>query len=58
MYAEISLLVFTHTYYYVFQPPIIPKVYYEGDTRNFDDYPDTWRIRSVTEEELELFDDF
>ncbi|ODM97428.1 Protein kinase DC2 [Orchesella cincta] len=39
-------------------PPIIPKVYFEGDTRNFDSYPDTWRIQTVTEDELEQFDDF
>ena len=43
-----------------FQPPIIPRVSYDGDTRNFDDYPDTdWKSApSVGEMEQKLFEDF
>jgi len=42
------------------KPPILPKVSYEGDTRNFDDYPETdWRqVNTITERELRRFDDF
>merc|ERR1712212_812129 len=47
-------------YYKQLKPPIIPKVSYDGDTRNFDDYPETdWRqVPSVTEREFRMFDDF
>jgi len=47
-------------YYKQLKPPIIPKVSYDGDTRNFDDYPETdWRqVPSVTEREYRMFDDF
>merc|ERR1719382_1467480 len=47
-------------YYKQLKPPIVPKVSYEGDTRNFDDYPETdWRqVPSVTEREFRMFDDF
>lgn len=40
--------------------PIIPKVMYEGDTSNFDDYPEMdWKaIRPLEESELKLFEDF
>ena len=31
-------------YYKQLKPPIIPKVSYEGDTRNFDDYPETVKL--------------
>jgi len=40
------------------QPPIIPKIFYAGDTQNFESYPDTWDMKSITEEELEMFEDF
>lgn len=42
------------------KPPIVPKVSYEGDTRNFDNYPETdWRkVPSVTDREARLFDHF
>jgi protein kinase X len=42
------------------KPPIIPRVSYDGDTRNFDDYPDTdWKSApSVGEMEQKLFEDF
>ena len=33
-------------YYKQLKPPIIPKVSYEGDTRNFDDYPETVKLHS------------
>jgi len=47
-------------YYKQLKPPIIPKVSYEGDTRNFDDYPETdWRqVPSVSEREFRMFEDF
>lgn len=42
------------------KPPIIPKVSFEGDTSNFDDYPETdWQsARSLENKELQLFEDF
>nr|CAD7430660.1 unnamed protein product [Timema monikensis] len=42
------------------QPPIVPRVTYEGDTRNFDDYPETdWKSApTVGETEQKLFEDF
>ncbi|XP_021946970.1 cAMP-dependent protein kinase catalytic subunit PRKX [Folsomia candida] len=41
-------------------PPIIPQVSSEGDTHNFDDYPEleSWRSKTVPDEELQLFEDF
>ena len=47
-------------YYKQLKPPIVPKVSYDGDTRNFDDYPETdWRqVPSVTDREFRMFDDF
>ena len=47
-------------YYKQLKPPIVPKVSYEGDTRNFDDYPETdWRqVPSVSEREYRMFEDF
>ena len=47
-------------YYKQLKPPIVPKVSYEGDTRNFDDYPETdWRqVPGVTEREYRMFEDF
>lgn len=42
------------------QPPIVPKVSYEGDSSNFDDYPESdWKsARTLDENELKLFEDF
>ena len=43
------------------KPPFVPKLSYDGDTRNFDDYPEpeTWSPESqVTEIERRKFDDF
>nr|XP_045605812.1 cAMP-dependent protein kinase catalytic subunit 3-like isoform X2 [Procambarus clarkii] len=42
------------------KPPIVPKVSYEGDTRNFDDYPENnWRsTQGVSDTELAIFNDF
>lgn len=42
------------------QPPIVPRVNYEGDTRNFDDYPeqDIKDAPYVSEAEQRLFEDF
>ncbi|VEN43210.1 unnamed protein product [Callosobruchus maculatus] len=41
-------------------PPIVPKVEYEGDSSNFDDYPENdWKsARTLEESELKLFEDF
>lgn len=42
------------------KPPIVPRVSYDGDTRNFDDYPEAdWKSApSVGEMEQKLFEDF
>ncbi|XP_014249762.1 protein kinase DC2 [Cimex lectularius] len=42
------------------KPPFVPKVRFEGDTRNFDSYPEAdWKSTpSVGENEESLFDDF
>lgn len=42
------------------KPPIVPRVSYEGDTRNFDDYPENnWQsTQGVSEMELAIFNDF
>merc|ERR1712212_1140948 len=42
------------------KPPIVPKVRYEGDTENFDDYPETdWAsVKKVSDRQLAMFDDF
>lgn len=42
------------------QPPIVPKVSHEGDTRNFDEYPENdWRASApAPPAQLELFTDF
>ncbi|GBP41110.1 Protein kinase DC2 [Eumeta japonica] len=41
-------------------PPIVPTVSYEGDTSNFDDYPETdWKAaRALDPDELKLFANF
>lgn len=43
-----------------FQPPMIPKVSFAGDSSNFDEYPETdWKAaRSLDKIELQLFEDF
>jgi len=47
-------------YYKQLKPPLVPKVSYEGDTRNFDDYPETdWRqVPAVSDREYRVFDEF
>ncbi|XP_058458368.1 cAMP-dependent protein kinase catalytic subunit PRKX [Malaya genurostris] len=42
------------------KPPIVPKFVNEGDTGNFDDYPETdWKsARSLDKLEMQLFEDF
>jgi len=42
------------------KPPIVPNVSYDGDPRNYDDYPETdfKKVPPVTEREQRLFDDF
>lgn len=42
------------------KPPIVPKVSYDGDTDNFDDYPENdWKKKpTATERELKYFEDF
>jgi len=42
------------------KPPIVPKVSSDGDTRNFDNYPEEdWRkVEPVTERQLAMFSDF
>lgn len=50
----------TEVYCKRLKPPIVPQVKYEGDTTNFDHYPEgDWKAKfSVGEAELELFKDF
>ena len=47
-------------YYRKLKPPIIPKVSYDGDTCNFDEYPEAdWqRTPCVSEKDYQLFDNF
>ncbi len=42
------------------KPPIVPKVSYDGDTCNFDEYPEAdWqRTPCVTEKDYKLFESF
>ena len=42
------------------KPPLVPKLKYEGDTSNFDDYPedDLNKVPVVSEREQRVFDDF
>ena len=42
------------------KPPIVPKVSSDGDTRNFDNYPEEeWRnVEPITERQLAMFSDF
>lgn len=42
------------------QPPILPKVSHEGDTSNFDVYPeDDWKKDPpVPQKDLEIFENF
>lgn len=42
------------------QPPIIPKVSHDGDTSNFDVYPeDDWKKDApVPQKDLEIFKNF
>ncbi|XP_018567559.1 protein kinase DC2 [Anoplophora glabripennis] len=41
-------------------PPVVPKIMYEGDASNFDDYPEgDWKSsRTLEDSELKLFEDF
>jgi len=47
-------------YYRKLKPPILPKMRFEGDTKNFDDYPEAdWRcVRPVSDRQLAMFEDF
>lgn len=47
-------------YYRKLKPPLVPKLKYEGDTSNFDDYPedDLNKVPVVSEREQRVFDDF
>ncbi|XP_037089267.1 cAMP-dependent protein kinase catalytic subunit 3-like [Pollicipes pollicipes] len=47
-------------YYRKLKPPIVPKVSYDGDTRNFDDYPETnWqKAPAASEKDMRHFLDF
>lgn len=42
------------------QPPILPDVHHDGDTTNFDDYPETdWKpTTAIDQKDLQLFNDF
>jgi len=47
-------------FYKKVKPPIVPNVSYDGDPRNYDDYPETdvKKVPIVTEREQKLFEDF
>ncbi|CAG0897890.1 unnamed protein product [Darwinula stevensoni] len=47
-------------FYRKVKPPIVPKVSYDGDTRNFEEYSEVdWQKKpTVSEEDLQLFEDF
>jgi len=47
-------------YYRKLKPPLVPKLKYEGDTSNFDDYPedDLNKVPGVSDREQRIFDDF
>jgi len=47
-------------FYRKLKPPIVPKVSYDGDTRNFDDYPETnWqKAPAASEKDMRHFLDF
>jgi len=47
-------------YYRKLKPPIVPRVTFDGDTKNFDDYPETdWKtVKTVSPRQLTMFDDF
>ncbi|CAG7785469.1 unnamed protein product [Allacma fusca] len=42
------------------KPPIIPRVAFDGDTRNFAEYADqqSWTLKRISEQDQELFSDF
>ena len=42
------------------RPPLVPRVRYDGDTANFDDYAkeEIQKAEKVTEKEAKLFEDF
>ncbi|XP_034481639.1 cAMP-dependent protein kinase catalytic subunit 3 [Drosophila innubila] len=42
------------------KPPIMPDVHHDGDTKNFDDYPEKdWKpAKAVDQRDLQLFNDF
>lgn len=53
-------LTWDDVYYKRIKPPVVPKVAGEGDTLNFDEYPeDDWKKRpDISETDLEVFTDF
>ena len=42
------------------KPPIVPKMNFEGDTRNFDTYPEEdWKnVDPISNRQLAMFEDF
>ena len=44
----------------ILQPPIIPHITFDGDTQNFENYPEqiSWRRKRLPEKDLKLFADF
>jgi len=40
------------------RPPLIPTLYHEGDTGNFDSYDELEKQASATQRQLDLFDDW
>jgi len=55
-----KLIDWEEVYYKQLKPPIVPKMNFEGDTRNFDDYPEAdWKsVKIVSERHLAMFADF
>lgn len=58
--SSFSFQVILLLFFFFLQPPIVPKVSHEGDTSNFEAYPeDDWKKEApVSANDLELFKNF
>ena len=56
----LCFITFLNVFFAFFQPPIVPRVSFEGDTANFDEYPETnWsEAAPVNPADLHIFSDF
>jgi len=55
-----KLIDWEEVYYKQLKPPLVPMTSFDGDTRNFDNYPETdWdNVKAVTGRQLAMFQDF